>query len=119
MKQRVVRRAVRHPNAGALRKADFIRQSIDLILERERIFRVGTGHSLRSVDTVPNFYFLDSLADGLDNASGVRAGRIGQRGFDGVSASAHIGVVRINARGVYAHQHLARGRFGCGNFFEL
>ena len=117
--ERVIRGSVGDPNAGALAEADFFWKPVDLAFERDRVFGVRAGHRLRHVDAVARLYFGDAGADRFHRAGAVRAGRVRQRRLDGVRAVAHVSVVGIHANRVNAHEHLPRGGFRRGDFFEL
>src|SRR5262249_2316901 len=57
--------------------------------------------------------------DSLDDAGRVRARRVGQFGSPIVGVRAQIGVHRVDAGGVNAHEDLVRPRLGCRHFLEL
>src|SRR6267143_5457597 len=90
-----------------------------LFFQGESVLRVRTGEGFRGVDAIAWLHFLDALTDGFDHSSGVRAGRVGKRRFDGVSARAHVSVIGIHTCGVDTHENLAGGGFWRGDFLEL
>ena len=92
---------------------------MNLRFQREGEFGVGAAQCSRRVDAVARFYFLNAIADGFDDAGGVRSRRVRQRRLDGIGAGAHIGVVGIDAGGVDFYQDLAGCGFGRWDFVEF
>src|SRR5215469_7584009 len=119
MVQRVICGAIRNPQPGALGERNFVWEQIHLRLVGERILRVRTGKSFSGVDTIAGFYFFYSATDGLHGTGSIGARGIGQLRLDGISSIAHIGVVRIDSGGVYAHQNLPRTRIRSGDFLKF
>ena len=83
-----------------------------LLFERERVFRICTGDGSRRVYAIVSPHFLDPLADRLNDTGAIRSGSVGERRLHGISARAHVGVVRIDPGRMNAHQHLAGEGFG-------
>src|SRR5262249_23994080 len=74
--QGVVRRAVRHPDAGALLERDPYRERMDLACHGESVFRVASGERVRGVDAVTRTDRLDALTHGLDETGSIRSRRV-------------------------------------------
>ena len=71
------------------------------------------------IDAIAGLQAGDAIADLVDHAGRIGAGRVGQVGLDRVGARAHVGVVRIDADGVNADAHLSGAGDRIRNFFEF
>jgi hypothetical protein len=80
---------------------------MDLLFERERVFRIRTGDGSPGVYAIVSLYLFDALADRLNDTGTIGSGSVGERRLHGISTRAHVGVVRIDPGRMNAHQHLA------------
>src|SRR6266481_2915343 len=90
-----------------------------LFFQSESVLSVGAGKGLRGIHAIARFHLLDAIAYRFNQSRGIRAGRVGKRRCDGVSARAHVGVVRIHASGVDTDENLSSGEFWRRDFLEL
>src|SRR6516165_2100355 len=100
--------AIGYPDSCALLEINVRRKGMDLLFEREGIFRVRTGEGSRCVHAIASFHFLYSFADRFNDTSAIRSESVGKRRLHGISARAHIGVIGIDPGRMNAHQHLTR-----------
>ncbi len=119
MNQRGDRGSVRNPNSRSLSKRDFFGQGMHLGFERQGIFCIRAAHRPCGVNSCAGLELGNALTHSFDDASGIGAGRVRQRRLDRVSSVAHVSVIGIHAGGMYAHQDLARSRFGRRDFLQL
>src|SRR5256885_10139076 len=92
---------------------------MDVTFESETVFGVSAAESLCGVDAVAGLEFAHTVAHGFYGAGGIGTRSVGQLRLDGVSAVAHVRVIRIYARCVDPHEDLAGLRLWRGDLFEL
>ena len=124
LKERAVRRAVRHAERGALTERRLRRQQMELRRRAERAFavrpRAGDGVARsRNVHAIAGAKILDVRADRFHFARAVEAGRVRQRRLAAVIAGRDVDVDGIDARRTNANDEVTRAGFRIRHVFEL
>jgi hypothetical protein len=110
VKERLVGCGVRHVHCRALGEGRVGWQGVHLVRAAEAEFGVSATQRATHIDAIASLDLRHTRTDHFDDTGRVRARGVGELGPAIVGVRAQIGVHRVDADGVDAHEHLGRAQ---------